>query len=42
MFLTTKTEIDPDVALGNEVKVEGVLEEDGSLTTQEIKLLGAN
>jgi hypothetical protein len=41
-LITSKTEIDPDITLEDDVEVEGILEEDGSVTVQEIKLLGAN
>ena len=41
-FLNTKTEIDPDVTVGEEVKAEGILDNEGSLVTREIKSLGAD
>ena len=42
VLITTKTAIEPEIALGDEVKVEGILDDGGSLVAQEIKLLGAN
>lgn len=42
VIITVRTEIDSEIALGNEVKVEGVLGEERSVTAQEMKLLGAN
>ena len=40
LFLTTKTGIDPDVTLGDEVKVKGVLGENGSIAAQGIRMPG--
>ncbi|OGO14952.1 MAG: hypothetical protein A2Z14_05430 [Chloroflexi bacterium RBG_16_48_8] len=42
LVVTPKTEIDLDIDLGDEVKVEGIRGDDGTLTAQEIKLLGIN
>ena len=42
LFLTKKSESDPDVTLGDEVKAEGVLGENRSIATQEIKMPGAD
>ena len=40
--ITTKTEIDPGITQGDEVKVEGVVGEGGSLVALEIQLIGTD
>jgi len=40
--ITTKTEVDPEIALGDDVKVEGIVDDDGSLIALEMILVGAN
>jgi hypothetical protein len=40
VLITRKSEIDPDIEVGDEVKVEGIFAEDGSLIALEIMPLG--
>jgi hypothetical protein len=39
VIVTSETEIDEDITLGDEVKVEGILAENGTVTATEIKML---
>jgi hypothetical protein len=42
VFLITKTKIDPDVTVGENVKAEGILDNEGSLVTRENKSMGTD